>query len=77
MRRAYRPRPATVDLIANLMALPGISRVHTIAPTHGTHPKPTMLRLVAEGRDGWGRPIYTDMTLPEAREYLALNQKEA
>jgi len=75
MRRAYRPRPATVDLIARLSELPGIARVHTIAPSHGSRPKPTMLRLVKE--DALGIAIHTDMTLPEAREYLALNQKEA
>lgn len=77
MRRAYHPRRSTVDLMARLTALPGIALVRPIAPSHGPHPKPTMLRITAEGRDGWGHAIYTDMTLSEAREYLSLNEKEA
>ncbi len=72
MRRAYSPRAATVDLIAELLALPGVARVQTIAPRRGpSGSRPTMLRITLDAVDGQGRPVYSDFTLPDARAWMA------
>lgn len=66
--RGYTPRRATVDLMAEIMARPGVRLARPIAPSRS---KPTRLRITLDSVDGNGRPIYSDFTLPEARAWLA------
>ena len=67
MPRAYSPRLSTVHLIAAILARPGIASCRTIPPGHGHG---TRLRITLEPRQ-YGPAAYTDMTLPEARAWLA------
>jgi hypothetical protein len=69
-RRAYSPRRTTVDLMAAILARPGVALVRPIAPTANGR-RPTMLRITLDGFDGNGRPIYSDFTLADARAWLA------
>lgn len=66
--RGYTPRASTVDLMALVLARPGIAQVRPIAP--GRSGRPTRLRITLTSRDGTGRQIYTDMTLAETRTWL-------
>lgn len=70
-RRAYTPRPTTRDLIAKILDRPGIKSVRVIVPIRSAWTtRPTMLRVTLDDTDGWGRPIYTDFTLADARVWL-------
>lgn len=69
-RRAYHPRAATVDLVGLILARPGVKSCMTIAPRRDGS-RPTMLRITLDRVDGWGKPIYSDFTLADARAWLA------
>ena len=68
MPRAFVARLSTVHLIADIKTLRGIDRVLVIPRRQGT------LLRVYSGRDGWGKPIFTDFSLAQAREWLASEQ---
>lgn len=70
MPRAYSPRRSTVDLMAAILGLDGISDVRPIAPSRNGR-RPTMLRIYSPGFSGDGSPIYSDFTIPDARAFLA------
>ena len=68
-RRGYSPRASTVDLIAGILALPGVASCRTLPPTSS---RPTMLRISLDHPSATdGGPIRTDMTLADARAFLA------
>lgn len=66
MPRAYHPRYSTVHLANDILRLDGITRVTLIPPDRR---RPTMLRVYTEARGPV--PVWTNFTLPEAREFLA------
>jgi len=69
--RAYSPRLATVHLANDIAHLPGIAKVDIVSSHRGTHPKPAQIKVTLDSRDGWGKPISTVFSLPEAREWFA------
>lgn len=78
MKRAYSPRRSTVDLIAEILAVPGIRSCRTIAPIRSAWTtRPTMLRITTDGYDGNGQAIYSDFTLADARAWLASEKAAA
>jgi hypothetical protein len=62
MSRPYSPRQSTVDLMARIGDHPNILRVHSVAPN--AH-RGALIRLY------WANGRHDDLTLPEAREFVA------
>ena len=59
MTRAYNPRLSTIQLLAEVLALPRVTNARLVAPTHGVHPRSSMIRVESN------RVRY--LTLTEAR----------
>lgn len=68
MRRAYHPRISTLQLLAEVQALPRVSSARLVAPHHGVHPAPALIRVESnriryltfnEARILVGRPTLT------------------
>lgn len=69
MTRAYAPRMSTVDLIAEILARPGVKSARVIPPIRSAWTtRPTRIRITLQSR--FGSPIYDDFTLAEARAWL-------
>ena len=77
MPRAYRARHTTLELVRRIRALDGIARVDIIPPRRGpwfTDPTRLKVTLVPMGANPVGAS--TIFTLPEAREWLASEEKQ-
>ena len=64
MAKAYSPRNTTVDLIAQILKVPGVKVARSYRPNAQ---RGTFIRVTLNDFGG----TYTDFTLAEAREWLA------
>ncbi len=71
--RGYSPRLATTHLLADLTTLPGVATARTMPPTSS---RPTMIKVTLDRPSGDGSPIWTTFTIPQAREWLAIEKAD-
>ena len=70
MKKAYAARQSTINLVNEIRNLDGIERVTIIAPRSSAwESRGTMLRVQTQSNSP--EKVYTDFTLPEARQWLA------
>lgn len=70
MPKAYAARRSTLDLIDRIRALDGVIRVLPFR-----HGRVTKVRVYLEPNGRSQDKVYTDFTLPEAREWLEAEQQ--
>jgi len=71
MRRAYRPHLATVQLLADILALPDVDSARIIAPHHGTTRRPARILVTLAPQGSNPERARTTFSLPAARAWYA------
>jgi hypothetical protein len=77
MRRAYRPRPSTRELVRRIEALDGVFSAGIIAPHHGVVVEPAQIIVNLESFDQEGKRVYTIFSLKQARQWVELEEAQS